>query len=55
MENKNIYTEEIGEDHTGFSMETPIREDAFAMDDELKIELIEKANAKDFYFPDSIY
>jgi GTP cyclohydrolase I len=42
MENKNIYTEEIGENHTGFSMETPIREDAFAMDDELKIELIEK-------------
>jgi GTP cyclohydrolase I len=33
---------EIGDDHEGFSMETPLREDAFALDDELKIELIEK-------------
>ncbi|MFT4855631.1 MAG: GTP cyclohydrolase I [Algoriphagus sp.] len=34
--------EEIGEDHVGTSFETPLREDAFEMDDELKIELIEK-------------
>lgn len=39
---KNLHAEEIGENHVGFSMETPIREDAFAMDDDLKIELIEK-------------
>lgn len=34
--------EEIGEEHVSSSLETPIREDAFAMTDELKIELIEK-------------
>ncbi|MDF2158467.1 GTP cyclohydrolase I FolE [Algoriphagus sp. CAU 1675] len=34
--------EEIGEDHVGTSLETPLREDAFEMDDNLKIELIEK-------------
>ncbi|TXE12378.1 GTP cyclohydrolase I FolE [Algoriphagus aquimarinus] len=34
--------EEIGEDHVGTSLETPLREDAFEMDDELKVELIEK-------------
>jgi GTP cyclohydrolase I len=32
----------MGDSHAGFSMETPLREDAFALDDELKIELIEK-------------
>ncbi len=34
--------EEIGEEHVGSSLETPLREDAFTMTDELKIELIEK-------------
>ncbi|AMQ56118.1 GTP cyclohydrolase I FolE [Algoriphagus sanaruensis] len=34
--------EELGEDHVGTSLETPLREDAFEMDDDLKIELIEK-------------
>jgi GTP cyclohydrolase I len=34
--------DEIGEEHVGTSFETPLREDAFEMDDELKIELIEK-------------
>ena len=34
--------EEIGEEHVGTSFETPLREDAFEMDGELKIELIEK-------------
>ncbi len=34
--------EEIGEEHVGTSYETPLREDAFALDDDLKIELIEK-------------
>lgn len=34
--------EERGDTHSGFSMETPLREDAFELDDELKIELIEK-------------
>lgn len=41
-ENKKLNLEEIGEEHVMFSMETPIREDAFELDDELKIELIEK-------------
>lgn len=31
-----------GDDHSMVSLETPLREDAFALDDELKIELIEK-------------
>jgi len=34
--------DEIGDEHVGTSFETPLREDAFEMDDELKIELIEK-------------
>lgn len=34
--------EEIGENHESFSLETPMREDAFELDDEIKIELIEK-------------
>jgi GTP cyclohydrolase IA len=38
----NSSFEEIGEEHVGTSFETPLREDAFEMDDELKIELIEK-------------
>ena len=34
--------DEIGDDHIGTSFETPLRPDAFEMDDDLKIELIEK-------------
>ena len=34
--------EEIGDDHLYSSIETPMRPDAFAMEDEVKIELIEK-------------
>ncbi|MFC2188417.1 GTP cyclohydrolase I FolE [Peijinzhouia sedimentorum] len=34
--------DEIGDEHVGTSAETPLREDAFEMDDDLKIELIEK-------------
>jgi GTP cyclohydrolase IA len=34
--------EYIGEEHAGTSLETPLREDAFEMDDDLKVELIEK-------------
>ncbi|ERM84265.1 GTP cyclohydrolase I [Rhodonellum psychrophilum GCM71 = DSM 17998] len=34
--------EEMGEDHVGTSYETPLRADAFEMDDDLKIELIGK-------------
>ncbi len=34
--------DEIGDEHLGSSYETPLREDAFEMDDELKMELIEK-------------
>ncbi len=38
---KNLY-EELGDEHVGTSVETPLREDAFEMDDDLKIELIQK-------------
>lgn len=34
--------EEIGDEHAATSFETPLREDAFEMDDNLKMELIEK-------------
>ncbi|WP_373523579.1 GTP cyclohydrolase I FolE [Aquiflexum sp.] len=34
--------DEMGDEHIGTSFETPLREDAFEMDDDLKIELIEK-------------
>lgn len=34
--------EEVGDEHIGTSSDTPLREDAFEMDDELKMELIEK-------------
>jgi GTP cyclohydrolase I len=34
--------DEIGDEHVGTSHETPLRPDAFELDDELKIELIEK-------------
>ncbi|WP_057937660.1 GTP cyclohydrolase I FolE [Algoriphagus resistens] len=34
--------EDIGDEHVGTSLETPLREDAFEMDDDLKVELIEK-------------
>jgi GTP cyclohydrolase I len=34
--------EEIGDEHIGTSVETPLREDAFDLDDDLKIELIQK-------------
>lgn len=33
---------EMGEEHVGTSLQTPLREDAFVMDDDLKVELIEK-------------
>ena len=34
--------EEFGDDHVGTSYDTPMRPDAFELDDELKIELIQK-------------
>ena len=41
--NTNIETPDIiGEEHIATSLETPLREDAFEMDDNLKIELIQK-------------
>ena len=46
MENKinNLLSqfEEMGDSHVGSSKETPLRDDAFAMDDQIKIELIAK-------------
>jgi len=38
----NHSIDEIGDEHVGTSHNTPLREDAFEMPDELKIELIEK-------------
>jgi GTP cyclohydrolase IA len=40
--NNNEETDMFGEGHMGASHQTPLREDAFEMDDDLKIELIEK-------------
>ncbi|MEQ8712991.1 MAG: GTP cyclohydrolase I FolE [Cyclobacteriaceae bacterium] len=40
--NVNIDLDDIGDDHVASSYETPLREDAFEMDDELKMELIAK-------------
>lgn len=37
---KEIILEQIGDDHQSFSMETPLRKDAFVMDDLQKIKLI---------------
>ncbi|HWZ22530.1 MAG TPA: GTP cyclohydrolase I FolE [Cytophagaceae bacterium] len=38
----NNSTDEIGEEHIGTSFATPLREDAFALNDATKIELIQK-------------
>ncbi|GAB2997410.1 GTP cyclohydrolase I FolE [Cyclobacterium sediminis] len=38
----NQAIDDIGDDHISSSHETPLREDAFEMDDDLKMELIEK-------------
>lgn len=38
----NRQHEQVGDAHASFSLETPLRADAFELDDELKIELIEK-------------
>ncbi|MGC6413118.1 MAG: GTP cyclohydrolase I FolE, partial [Bacteroidia bacterium] len=41
--NKILNTiDEMGDSHVGSSNDTPLREDAFEMDDQLKIELIAK-------------
>ena len=37
-----LSVDEIGDEHVGTSHETPLREDAFDLDDDLKIELIQK-------------
>jgi GTP cyclohydrolase I len=38
----HLTIDEVGDEHISTSSETPLREDAFEMDDELKMELIEK-------------
>ncbi len=38
----HLSIEELGNEHIGTSFDTPLRADAFMMDDDLKIELIEK-------------
>ena len=40
--NEALDIEEMGDDHLFSGIETPLRKDAFAMEDELKMELIEK-------------
>ena len=39
--------EELGDNHVGTSLDTPMREDAFAMDDDQKMELIERPFPRD--------
>jgi len=39
---KELSADEIGEEHVGTSYETPLRPDAFDIEDELKVELIKK-------------
>lgn len=39
---KGLSVEEIGDEHIGSSAETPLREDAFDLDDDVKVELIEQ-------------
>jgi GTP cyclohydrolase I len=38
----HLTIDEVGDEHISTSSQTPLREDAFEMDDELKMELIEK-------------
>jgi GTP cyclohydrolase I len=38
----HLTIDEVGDEHISTSSDTPLREDAFEMDDELKMELIEK-------------
>ena len=40
--NTQLEYEQNGDDHSGWSIDTPLRPDAFEQDDELKIELIQK-------------
>ncbi len=42
MDNQDPHWDELGDAHVGSGAETPLREDAFLMDDALKIELIAK-------------
>ena len=42
LSNEPMSVDEMGDEHLSTSADTPMRADAFAMDDELKMELIEK-------------
>jgi len=42
VNNNHVHHEELGDMHVGTSLETPLRPDAFKLDDDLKVELIEK-------------
>jgi GTP cyclohydrolase IA len=42
VENKRISSDELGDMHVSTSYETPLRPDAFVLDDDLKVELITK-------------
>ena len=37
-----VHAEEIGDNHVSSSYDTPLREDAFKLDEDTKIELIQK-------------
>ncbi|PKP16097.1 MAG: GTP cyclohydrolase I FolE [Bacteroidetes bacterium HGW-Bacteroidetes-23] len=42
MNNNDIFSEELGDNHIGTSIENPVRKDAFDLTDDQKIELIKK-------------
>lgn len=42
LSNTQVKFDQDGDDHSGWSIDTPLRADAFEQDDELKIELIQK-------------
>ncbi len=42
MVKKNTHIDDLGDMHIGTSLDTPLRHDAFEMDDDLKVELIGK-------------
>ena len=42
LSNIQLEYDQLGDDHSGWSIDTPLRPDAFEQDDDLKIELIQK-------------
>ena len=44
MNNNDTFSDELGENHIGTSVDNPVRKDAFDLTDDQKIELIKKGN-----------